>query len=87
MWNTRCDIIHEKMEYRLPLDDSRHILEDIKYQYLLVMVGFPPGDTHLLYQPLDATLKILSLTKKNWLRLSRIYRQEVATERASYALQ
>ena len=52
MWTTRCDIIHDKTEYGPYLEDIRQLLEDINVQYILGMVGIPPGDAHLMEQPL-----------------------------------
>ena len=52
--------------------------ENIKEQYLLVTVGIPPGDLHLMYKPLEARLMLLTLTKDNWIRSDRIYMEEVS---------
>ena len=43
----------------------------------------PPGDSHLLEQPLYVTLHQLSITNNNRIRSVRIYNEGAATERVS----
>ena len=79
MCTTRCDILHEKSEDGLPLEESRQLLEDIRDKYLLGTVGIAPGDAQLIEKPLEDTLKMSEITKKNWLRSVRISREEDKT--------
>ena len=51
-----------------PLEESRNLLEDIKDKYTIVMVELPERYENLTDQSLEDTLKILELTKKNWIR-------------------
>ena len=79
MCTTRWDVLHYKAEDELPLEDSRPLRKGIKEKYLLVTVGIPPGDSHLLDQPLKAKLKLLAITNNNWIISAIIYREEATT--------
>ena len=46
------------------------------------MVGILPEYAHLLEKPLEVTLQLSPLKKKNWLRSEGIYWEEAETERA-----
>ena len=52
--------------------DSRNMLEDIKDKYTIVMLELPERYENLTDQSLEDTLKILELTKKNWIRSSSL---------------
>ena len=49
---------------------------------MLAMVGILSEYAHLLEKPLEVTLQLSPLKKKNWLRSEGIYWEEAETERA-----
>ena len=59
------------------------MLEDIKDKHLIGTVVLPTGDSQLMEGPLEAKLKLLSLTDNNCLRSEIIVRYEDTKESAS----
>ena len=47
---------------------------------MLVTVGLPPVYSHLIKQPLEATLKLLEIKNNNWHRSEMIVREEATIE-------
>ena len=71
------------MKDGLPLEGIIPMLGYIKDLSMLGTVVIPPGDSHLLEQPLYVTLHQSSITKNNCIRSVSIYNEEAATERVS----